>query len=49
MWPRNWFCGILVKNGAVFCPFLKSLPEAKVKRFKLIALTKSPAETLFSG
>ena len=34
-----------------FCPCLKSLPEAKVKRFIIIALTKevskSPAETLF--
>ena len=24
----------------MFCPCLKSLPEAKVKRFRLIALTK---------
>jgi hypothetical protein len=29
-----------MKNVAAFCPYLKSLPEAKVKRFKLIALTK---------
>jgi hypothetical protein len=27
-----------VKNGDTFCPFLKSLPEAKVKRLELIAL-----------
>ncbi|KRY66817.1 hypothetical protein T11_13570 [Trichinella zimbabwensis] len=29
MWPRDCFCGILVKNVATFCPCLKSLPEAK--------------------
>jgi hypothetical protein len=40
MWPRDCFCGILVKNVSAFCPCLKSLPEAKVKRFILIALTK---------
>ena len=39
MQPRDCFCGILVKNVAAFCPCLKSLPEAKVKRFILIALT----------
>jgi hypothetical protein len=53
MWPRGCFCGILVKNGATFCPCLKSLLEAKVKRFMLIALTKevlkSLAKTLFFG
>jgi hypothetical protein len=31
---------ILVKKVATFCPCLKSLPEAKVKRFILIALIK---------
>ena len=40
MWSRDYFCGILVKNVAAFCLCLKSLPEAKVKRFRLIALTK---------
>ena len=30
----------LVKNVAALCPCLKSLPEAKVKRFLLVALTK---------
>ena len=40
MWHKDWFCGILVKNVATFCPCLKSLPEAKVKRLRLIALTK---------
>jgi hypothetical protein len=34
------FYGILVKNVAGFCPCLKNLAEAKVKRFILIALTK---------
>ena len=29
-----------MKNVAAFCPCPKSLPEAKVKRFRLIALTK---------
>jgi hypothetical protein len=43
MWPRDCFCGILVKNVA---SFLKSLPEAKVKRLRLIALTKEVSETL---
>ena len=28
---RDCFCGILVKNVAVFCPGLKSLPGAKVE------------------
>ena len=40
MWQKDWFCGILVKNVATFCPCLKNLPEAKVKRLVLIALTK---------
>jgi hypothetical protein len=44
MWPRDCFCGILVKNEATFCPCLKSLPEAKVKRLRLIALTKEVSE-----
>jgi hypothetical protein len=38
MWHKD--CGILVKNVATFCPCPKSLPEAKVKRLRLIALTK---------
>jgi hypothetical protein len=40
MWQKDYFCKILVKNVATFCPCLKSLPEAKVKRLRLIALTK---------
>ena len=43
------FCGILVKNVAAFCPCLKSLPEAKVKRFVLIALTKEVSKKLNRG
>ena len=40
MWPRDCFCGILVKIVAALCHCLKSLPKSKVKRLKLIALTK---------
>jgi hypothetical protein len=40
MWPRDCFCGILVKNVAAFGPCLKSLPETKVNTFIFIALTK---------
>ena len=40
MWPKDCFCGILVKNVAAFCLCMKSLAEAKVKRFMLITLTK---------
>jgi len=40
MWTRGSFYIILVKNMATLCPFLKNLREAKVKRLKLIALTK---------
>jgi hypothetical protein len=32
-----WYFGV---EYAAFCPCLKSLPESKVKRFILIALTK---------
>lgn len=42
MWPRDCSCNVLVKNGATFCP--KSPPEAKVKRFQLIPLTKEVSE-----
>jgi hypothetical protein len=45
VWSRDCFCAILVKNVATFCPCLKSLPEAKGKRLKLIALTKEVSET----
>jgi hypothetical protein len=47
MGPRDCSCNILVKNVAAFCPCLKSLPEAKVKRFRLIALTKEIKSTRF--
>jgi hypothetical protein len=43
MWPRGSYC-ILVKNVTTFCPCLKSLPEAKMKRLRLIALTKEVSE-----
>ena len=33
-----------MKNVATFCPCLKRLPEAKVKRLRLIALTKVVSE-----
>ena len=39
------FCDILVKNMAAFCYCLKSLLRlTKVKRFRLIALTKQVQE-----
>jgi hypothetical protein len=38
MWHKDCFCGILVENVAIFCPCMKSLPEAKVKRLGVIAL-----------
>ena len=34
----------MVKNVAAFCPFLKSLPETKVKKLRLIASTKEVLE-----
>ena len=40
MWHKDCFCGILVKNVATFCPCLESLPEDKVKRLRLTALSK---------
>ena len=53
MWPRDCSCGILMKNVAAFCPYLKSLSEAKLKRFLSISLIKevsrSPSKTLFSS
>ena len=40
MWHKDCFCGILVKNVATFCPYLKSLSETKVKRLKSICILK---------
>ena len=40
MWLRECSYDTLVKNVTAFCPCLKSLSEAKIKRFILIALTK---------
>jgi hypothetical protein len=37
IWPRDCFCGILVKNVAAFCLCLRSVSEANVKRLRLIA------------
>jgi hypothetical protein len=37
---KYFSCNILLKNMAVICPCSKSLPVTKVKRFRLIALTK---------
>lgn len=37
MWPTDHSCDILVKNVPAFCPFPKSLSEAKLKSFGLIA------------
>jgi hypothetical protein len=37
---KTVFGGILVKNVATFSPCLTSLPQAKVKRLRLIALSK---------
>jgi hypothetical protein len=36
---RDYSCDILVTNGAAFCPCLKGLSEAKVKKFRF-AMTK---------
>jgi len=38
-----WYFG--EEFGCYFCPCLKRLPEAKVKRLRLIALTKEVSET----
>lgn len=45
MWSRDWFYGVLVKTVTTSCPCLKSQPEAEVKKFRLIALTKEVSET----
>jgi len=46
MWHTNCFCGILVKNVAELSPCPKRLPEAKVKRFRLIVLKKKISNSL---
>jgi hypothetical protein len=46
MWHEDCFCVILMKNVATFCSCLKSLPEAKVKRLRLIVLTKDVSKNL---
>ena len=40
MLPRDLSCDILMKKVAPFSPCVKSLPEAKVKSFKLIPLAE---------
>ena len=44
MWPSDFLCDILVKIWLFFFPCLKSLPEAKMKRLRSIALTKQVSE-----
>ena len=46
MFSRDCFCNILVRNVAAFCHCLKNLPEAKVKRFKLIVLPRKSQNSL---
>jgi hypothetical protein len=45
IWHKHCFCNIFVKNVSPLCPYLKSHPEAKVKRPRFIALTKKVSET----
>ena len=40
MWPRDCFFCYLVENMAAFCPCLKNLFEAKVKRLISIEIAK---------
>jgi len=40
MLPRDHSCDIYVKNVVGFCPCLRSRPEAKMMRFRVIALAK---------
>ena len=42
MWPADCF---FVVTWLLSCPCLKSLPEAKVNRLRLIAMTKEVSET----
>jgi hypothetical protein len=44
IWPRD-FLWYLSEECGYFCPCLKSLPGAKVKRLRLIALMKKVSET----
>jgi hypothetical protein len=40
MWSIVCSYNVLVKNVVAICLYLKSLPEAKMKRLRLITLTK---------
>jgi hypothetical protein len=46
MWPRDCSCDILMKNVAAFGSGQKRLPEGRLKRFKLIVLTKKFSNNL---
>jgi hypothetical protein len=41
MSSTHCFCDIWMKNMAAFLPLFKGLPETKMKRFRLVTLTKS--------
>jgi hypothetical protein len=36
IWPRNYSCDILAKDVAVFCPCLKSMPEAQRQKSRVL-------------
>ena len=40
MFPSDQSCNILLKNMAAFYHYLRCLPDAKVKKFRLTALSK---------
>ena len=46
---RNHFDDILVKDVTVLCHYLKSLPEAKVKRLRSIAFRKEISKQPSTG
>jgi hypothetical protein len=46
MLPRDYSYAVLVKNMAPFWHFLGSLPEVKVKRFRLVLLKKEVQKIL---
>jgi hypothetical protein len=43
---ETFYCDILVKCVAALCPFLGSLPKAKMKKFRLVLLKKEASESL---
>ena len=46
MWSKDCFSDILVKSVAAFYSCPKSLPEVKVKKFRLITLTNEVSKSL---